>query len=217
MKITAVKANNHRHAFEVVCARGEWPFPYEKAEPRPTRDNPIIELHIDPELGDEGFTYTLKSGQEGSVLLDHVLDYNEEPGYMRDLLLYNLTAQALQRLEATALSRREIIRRLGTSPAQFYRLIDPTNYRKSVDKMLSLLQVLGCEVDLVVRERRSAQPRGTSVSSATILVGKGCSAHTTSTCLQTDPAAPPRRPSRPACPGSQRRLEWHPDITLEEP
>jgi hypothetical protein len=42
------------------------------------------------------------------------------------------------------------------SPAQFYRLIDPTNYRKSVDKMLSLLQVLGCEVDLVVRDRRSA-------------------------------------------------------------
>lgn len=156
MKITAVKANNHRHAFEVVCAKGEWLFPYEKAEPRPTRDDPIVEVYIDPELGDDGFTYTLKSGQEGSVLLDHVLDYNEEPGYMRDLLLYNLTTQALKRLETTALSRREIIRRLGTSPAQFYRLIDPTNDRKSVDKMLSLLQVLGCEVDLVVRERRSA-------------------------------------------------------------
>ena len=75
---------------------------------------------------------------------------------MRDLLLYNLTSKALDRLETTTLSKREIIRRLGTSPAQFYRLIDTTNYRKSVDKMLSLLQVLGCEVDLVVRERRSA-------------------------------------------------------------
>ena len=47
----------------------------------------------------------------------------------------------------------EIIRRLGTSPAQFYRLIDPTNYRKTVDKMLLLLQVLDCEVDVVVRQR----------------------------------------------------------------
>ena len=75
---------------------------------------------------------------------------------MRDLLLYNLTVAALKRLETTGLSRREIIRRLHTSPAQFYRLIDPTNYRKSVDKLLALLQVLGCEVDLVVRERRSA-------------------------------------------------------------
>ena len=89
-------------------------------------------------------------------MMDHVLDYNEEPGYMRDLLLHNLTVEALKRLETTSLSKREIIRRLGTSPAQFYRLIDPTNYRKSVDKMLSLLQVLGCEVDLVVRDRKSA-------------------------------------------------------------
>jgi predicted XRE-type DNA-binding protein len=156
VKITSVKANNHRHAFEVVCAKGEWTFPYEKAEPHPTRDDPIVELSIDPELGSEGFTYTLRSGQEGSVLLDWVFDYNEEPGYMRDLLLHNLTVEALKRLETTGLSRREIIRRLHTSPAQFYRLIDPTNYRKSVDKLLALLQVLGCEVDLVVRERRSA-------------------------------------------------------------
>ncbi len=156
MTITSVTANNHRHAFEVVCAKGEWPFPYEKAQPRPTKDDPIVELHIDPELANEGFTYTLRSGQEGCVLLDWVFDYNEEPGYMRDLLLYNLTVAALDRLETTRLSRREIIRRLHTSPAQFYRLIDPTNYRKSVDKLLSLLQVLGCEVDLVVRELRSA-------------------------------------------------------------
>jgi hypothetical protein len=55
--------------------------------------------------------------------MDHALDYNEEPGYMRDLLLYNLTVEALDRLEASPLSKREIIRRLGTSPAQFYRLM----------------------------------------------------------------------------------------------
>ena len=75
---------------------------------------------------------------------------------MRDLLLHNLTCEALDRLETTTLSKREIIRRLGTSPAQFYRLIDPTNYRKSVDKMLALLQVLGCEVDVTVREKKSS-------------------------------------------------------------
>ena len=156
MKVKGVKANNRRRAFEVSCARGEFTFPYEKADPRPDRNDPIAELYIDPELGNEGFTYILASGADGCVLLDWVFDYNEEPGYMRDLLLHNLTVQALERLETIGLSKREIIRRLSTSPAQFYRLIDPTNYRKSVDKMLSLLQVLGCEVDLVVRDRRSA-------------------------------------------------------------
>jgi hypothetical protein len=153
VKITSVTGNNRKRAFEVKTRRGQWPFPYCKAEPTPTRDDPLAELYIDPELGREGFTYLLASGAEGSVLMDHVLDYNEEPGYMRDLLLYNLTVEALDRLEASPLSKREIIRRLGTSPAQFYRLIDPTNYHKSVDKLLSLLQVLDCEVEVIVRAK----------------------------------------------------------------
>jgi len=153
VKITSVTANNRKRAFEVKTRRGQWLFPYSKAEPEPTASDPLVELYIDPELGREGFTYLLASGAEGSVLVDHVLDYNEEPGYMRDLLLYNLTVEALERIEASPLSKREIIRRLGTSPAQFYRLIDPTNYRKSVDKMLALLQVLDCEVEVIVRAK----------------------------------------------------------------
>jgi hypothetical protein len=153
VKIIRVTANNRKRAFEVTTRRGQWPFPYGKADPTPTPSDPIAELYIDPELGREGFTYVLASGAEGSVHIDHVLDVNEEPGYMRDLLLHNLTCEALDRLKTTKLSRREIIRRLGTSPAQFYRLIDPANYRKSVDKMLALLQVLGCEVEVVVRSK----------------------------------------------------------------
>ena len=156
MRITSVTANNRKRAFEVRTRLGDWLFPYSRAEPSPTASDPLVRVFIDPELGREGFTYLLASGAEGSVHIDHVLDYNEEPGYMRDLLLHNLTVQALERIETSALSRREIIRRLGTSPAQYYRLIDPTNYRKSVDKLLALLQVLDCEVDLVVRDRRSA-------------------------------------------------------------
>jgi predicted XRE-type DNA-binding protein len=156
VKITSVRANNRKRVFEVVTRSGEWSFPYGKTDPSPTPADPIVELFIDPELAREGFTYVLASGAEGSVMMDHVLDYNEEPGYMRDLLLHNLTVEALKRLETTSLSKREIIRRLGTSPAQFYRLLDTTNHRKSVDKMLALLQVLGCEVEVTVREKRSA-------------------------------------------------------------
>jgi predicted XRE-type DNA-binding protein len=153
VKITSVVANNRKRVFEVTTRRGQWPFPYGRAEPEPTPADPLVELFIDPELGREGFTYVLASGAEGSVHIDHVLDYNEEPGYMRDLLLYNLTVEALDRIETSRLSKREIIRRLGTSPSQFYRLIDPTNYRKSVDKMLALLQVLDCEVEVTVRQK----------------------------------------------------------------
>jgi hypothetical protein len=51
------------------------------------------------------------------------------------------------------LSKGEIVRRLGTSPAQLHRRLDPTNDRKSVDRVLALLQVLNCEIDLVVRPK----------------------------------------------------------------
>jgi hypothetical protein len=46
-----------------------------------------------------------------------------------------------------------MVRRLGTSAAQLYRLLDQTSYSKSVDELLRLLQVLDCDIDLVVRAR----------------------------------------------------------------
>ena len=128
-------------------------FPHSKADPPPTTSDPVFQVAVDEELGREGFTYSLASGREGSVHIEQVLEYNQDPRYMRDMLLYKLTIEAQKRVEESALSRREIIRRLGTSPAQFYRLLDPTNYRKSVDRMLFLLHVLDCEVDLVVRAK----------------------------------------------------------------
>ncbi len=74
---------------------------------------------------------------------------------LRDLLLYKLTLEAQQRVRNSSLSRREIIRRLGTSATQFYRLLDQKNYRKSIDQLLSLLRVLECDVELVVKDRAS--------------------------------------------------------------
>lgn len=153
MKIRSVRKNNRKHAFEVATWRRQYLFPYVKADPAPTASDPVVEVAVDDELGREGFTYRLVSGREGSVHVEHVLEYNQDPGYMRDLLLYRLTIEAQKRVDASPLSKREIIRRLGTSPAQFYRLLDQTNYRKSLDKVLLLLHVLDCDVDLVIRAK----------------------------------------------------------------
>lgn len=150
MKVRTVRANNHRHAFEVCLGRRRLDFPYGRCRPQPTAADPVVAVAVDAEIAREGFTYTLASGADGTVHAEQVLDYHRDPGYLRDLLLYRLTVEAQRRVEASGLSRREIIRRLGTSPAQFYRLLDTTNRRKSVDKMLLLLHVLDCEVDLIV-------------------------------------------------------------------
>lgn len=153
MKIRAVKPNNRRKAFEVTTARWRLLLPFARLEVPPTSDDPVVSARVDRELGAEGFTYTLKSGREGTVHIEEVLEYNQDPDYLRDLLLYRLTLEAQKRIDASPLARREIIRRLATSPTQLYRLLDQTNYRKSVDQMLRLLQVLDCDVDLVVRAK----------------------------------------------------------------
>jgi hypothetical protein len=153
VRIGSVRLNNRRRTFELVTPRGAFSFPYAKADPSPGVSDPVVDVFIDEELAGEAVTYRLASGREGSVHVDMVFDYNREPGYMRDLLLYRLTIEAQERLAANQLSRREIIRRLGTSPSQFYRLLDPTNYSKSIDKVLELLQVLDCDVELIVTAR----------------------------------------------------------------
>ncbi len=153
MKIRSVKHNNRKKVFEIRAGTRTLVFPYSKADPPPTPDEPVHRVLVDEEIGREGFTYVLSSGREGTVHIEQVLEYNQDPSYLRDLLLYRLTVEAQKRIDKSLLSRREIIRRLRTSPAQLYRLLDQTNYRKSVDQLVSLLQILDCNVDFVVRAR----------------------------------------------------------------
>ncbi|MGH7276049.1 MAG: hypothetical protein ACREIY_03345 [Candidatus Rokuibacteriota bacterium] len=139
--------------FEVTTAKEHLVFPYARLEVQPTPDDPVSKVFLDKELGLKGFTYVLQSSREGTVHIEDVLEYNQDPDYLRDLLVYRLTLEAQKRIAATPLARREIIRRLRTSPTQLYRLLDQTNYRKSVDQLLRLLQVLDCDVELVVRAK----------------------------------------------------------------
>ena len=153
MKIRRVVANSRRKAFEVSTSSRTFIFPFAKCEPRPDGDDPIERVFADPEIGREGFTYELASGAEGTIHMDHVLEYNRDPEYLKNQILYSLTLEAGRRVEASELSNRELIRRLGTSASQYYRLLDQTNYSKSIGQLLALLEVLECEVEFIVRDR----------------------------------------------------------------
>lgn len=153
MKIRTVRHNNRKKVFEVRTSTKKLVFPYSKADPTPTIEDAITELFVDQDAGREAFTYVLQSGGTATVHVEQVLEYNQDPTYLRNLLLYRLTLEAQKRIVESPLSKREIVRRLGTSAAQLYRLLDQTNYRKSLDQVLALLQVLNCEVDLVVRTK----------------------------------------------------------------
>lgn len=151
MKIVDVRANNRKKAFEVRTSANEYSFPYAKLERKPDRGDPVREVFPDDEAGREAFTYRLESGQEDTVHLDAVLEYNKDPAYLNELLLHRLTVEVRRAVVASDLSKREMIRCLGTSPSQFYRLLDPTYYGKSVGQMLALLRIVGYEADLLIR------------------------------------------------------------------
>ena len=157
MKIRAVRANARKREFVVTTPSGaEFAFPFAKAAPTPGKNDRIAQVFVDEELGNEAFTYRLESGAEGSVHIDHVLEFNEEPEYMADLLLYKLSLEARKRIDDTALSRRQIARQLHTSVPQLYRLLDPANTQKSMKQLVALLHIMGCDVDLVIRQRNVA-------------------------------------------------------------
>ena len=159
MKVSSVTLNNRRRVFEVRTDAGTLDFPYAKLDRLPTRDNPIQEAWPDEELGCEGFTCRFASGAEDTVHVDAVLEYNRDPAYMKDLILHNLTVEALEALKRSNMSKRELIRRLGTSASQFYRLLDTAYYAKSIGQMVALLHLLDCDVQLVVRPFASARKK----------------------------------------------------------
>lgn len=154
MKVVSVEANGRRRCFEVKTRSNSLVFPYAKAAPVPSSRDRVADVWVDPELGREGFTYRLSSGAEGSVHIDAVLEYNQDPSYLAGLALYRLTLEARDRLDASGLSVREVARSLGTSPTQLYRLLDPTNTTKSAHQLLALLYQLGCEVTVAVSDRQ---------------------------------------------------------------
>src|SRR6266446_7983861 len=112
MKIRSVKHNNRKKAFEIKTSNRTLRFPYLKSDLQPSGGDPIDRVYVDKELASEGFTYVLKSGKTGSVHIEQVLEYNQDPGHLRDVILYKLTVEAQKRLDKSALSKREIIRRL---------------------------------------------------------------------------------------------------------
>lgn len=119
----------------------------------PTAEDRVVEVYPDPETGREPFTYRRASGAEDTIHLDAVLEYHQDPEYLNEVLLHRLSVEAGKALTSSGIAKREVARRLGTSPSQLYRLLDPIHTGKSVGPLLGVLHLLGQEVELIVRPR----------------------------------------------------------------
>src|SRR5438309_2124499 len=146
MKIKKVSVNDKKRCFVVETSKEVLEFPYSRVHLKSSLQDKIKHIFVDQELGREAFTYQLESGKENTVHLDQVLEYNQDVDYLRKMLLYKLTLKAQALLKERKSPKREVMRRMGTSPTQFYRLIDQTNYKKTIDQMTKLLTALDCHV-----------------------------------------------------------------------
>ena len=152
MKVKKVVANNRKKAFEITTSKGNYEFPYSRLEVPPSDRDPLVEVFPDREVAFDGFTYRLMSGKEDTILADRLLDYAKDPEYVRTMILFKLTLKARDRIKELGVSKREVIRRMGTTPTQFYRLMDKDNLSKTIDQMVKLLSALDCSVNFVVDE-----------------------------------------------------------------
>lgn len=154
-RVKRVIADEEQRCFHVFFAHRVLPFPYARCDPRPTRRNPIVRLFVDKGVDRRGFTYVLRSGVDGCVLLDYVLDHNCDPGYLGDMLLYKLSLAAQDRWSSTAVSLARVNERGGLRPGRVQEILEQTNYRKTLDELVTLLHALGYDVDFTLRPNRA--------------------------------------------------------------
>jgi hypothetical protein len=64
------------------------------------------------------------------------------------MLLFKMTLEAQSRMKKLTVSKREIVRRMGTTPTQFYRLMDQTNTHKTIDQRVKFLADLDYSVEI---------------------------------------------------------------------
>ena len=148
-----VSHNNRKKLFEVTREGRTYTFPYAECDPKPVRGNYVVKSYVDPELGGDGLTYVLEDGTEGSVLWEWVKWANKDPDYLRDVALLQLTLLAEEKVAAAGISKGEIRRRLGTSPAQMARLLDREEKSKTLDGLVRLLAAVGCVVEFSVKDQ----------------------------------------------------------------
>lgn len=153
MTIDSVVFNNHKSEFEIGSAGRRFAFPFAKLRVRPSPGDTITKAFVDDELGREAFTYCLESGAQDSVHLDTVLEFNQDPDFFGDLIMYKLTVEALKAIKQSGLGKRQIARQIGTSPSQLYRLLDTNNRSKSLGQLLFLLHLTNKQVQLVVSDK----------------------------------------------------------------
>jgi len=146
MKIKNLETNYRKKCFTITLGKKVYSLPFAKLETPPSVKNRVTDYFI--EKDGRAVVYTLESGDEDGVHLDYFLDYNKDPDYLLEMLTYNLSIAAQEAVKKSKLSKREIARKLHTSPTALLRLLDQNNYNKTINQMIKLFLVLNFSVEI---------------------------------------------------------------------
>lgn len=105
----------------------------------------VVEATPDKESGRHSFYFVLENGETEYVPFDQPLHIVQNPEYVREQTLYEVTKQLNEFLKKSNVSKRELARRLGTSLSQLARLLDTTNYKKELSRLIELAAMLNYE------------------------------------------------------------------------
>ncbi len=108
-------------------------------------DKKVTAAASDNEAGDHSFYFILESGKQEYVPYDQPLYIAQVPEYAKEQALYQMTKTINEFIRKERVSKRELARRLHTSTSQLSRLLDTTNYKKELSRLIEIAAMLNYE------------------------------------------------------------------------
>ena len=141
-KFKKVELDNKKRVFHLKYTSGlKLECPYSTLGIR----SKVIEAAPDTEAGRHSFYFILENGKKEFVPFDQPLHIAQNPEYVKEQTLYEVTKQIHEFIKKSKVSKRELARRLGTSLSQLARLLDTTNYKKELSRLIELAAMLNYE------------------------------------------------------------------------
>lgn len=105
----------------------------------------VTDAAPDSEAGGHSFCFVLESGKRDYVPYDQPLHIAQNPEYLKQQTLFEMTKAINEFVRKEKVPKRELARRLGTSMSQLSRLLDTTNYKKELSRLIEIAAMLDYE------------------------------------------------------------------------
>ncbi|MBI3535811.1 MAG: hypothetical protein HY072_10055 [Deltaproteobacteria bacterium] len=105
----------------------------------------VLQSGPDVETGGHSFYFISENRKKDYVPFDQPLHIAQNPAYVKEQTLYQMTKWINEFIKCESISKRELARRLNTSLSQLARLLDTTNYKKELSRLIEIAATMNYE------------------------------------------------------------------------